>query len=101
MDTAQTEIRRVSVPGGSAALVAEVAVAAARGGEELVLQRLEADGGPLLRLGYRRGGAVVRGPVSATPDELRRLAAAALAAPALAELVANADGRRRPAGRAS
>jgi hypothetical protein len=94
MDTAQTKERRVAVPGGSAALVAEVAVAAARGGEELVLQRLEADVGPLVRLGYRRGGSVIRGPVSATPDELRRLAAAAQAAPALAELLGGAGSRR-------
>jgi len=93
MDTAPTQTRRVAVPGGSAALVAEVAVSAARGGEELVLQRLETDDGPLVRLGYRRGGAVVRGPVSATPDELGRLVAAARAAPALAELIGG--GRRR------
>jgi hypothetical protein len=92
MDTAETQRRRVAVPGGSAALIAEVAVPAARGGEELVLQRLEADDGPLVRLGYRRGGAVVRGPVSATPGELRQLAAAARAAPALAELLGGAGG---------
>jgi hypothetical protein len=67
--------RRVSLPGGSARVAGEVRLAVAeRPDEELVLQALDrGDAAPLLRLGYRRGDRMVRGPVSATSDELLAL----------------------------
>jgi hypothetical protein len=80
---------RVTVPGGNATLLAEVRLApAARPEEELVLQALEPREGPaLLRLGYRRGGHAVRGPVSATAAELGALLALARADSAIAALL--------------
>jgi len=83
---------RVSIPGGQATVVAEVRLApAARPDEELVLQALETRAGePLLRLGYRRGGNLVRGPVSATPSEVAALVALAAAEPAMAPLLPGA-----------
>jgi hypothetical protein len=67
--------RRVSLPGGSARVAGEVRLAVAeRPDEELVLQALDrGDAAPLLRLGYRRGDRMIRGPVSATSDELLAL----------------------------
>jgi hypothetical protein len=68
----------IATPFGRASLVAEAAVSAeGRSGEELVVQRLDTAEGPLVRLGYRRDGRVVRGPVSATPATLRALLEAA------------------------
>jgi len=88
--TTSTKPRRASIPGGTAIVAAELVVATTRHGEVLVLQRLDAVGGPLLRLGYRRGGTTIRGPVSVTPDELAALAAAVAREPAIAELAGSA-----------
>lgn len=90
--TAPARPARVSIPGGQAAVLAEVRlVPAARPDEELVLQALQTRAGEsLLRLGYRRGGNVLRGPVSATPAELAALVALAAAEPAVAALLPGA-----------
>jgi hypothetical protein len=88
--------RRVTVPGGSARLVAEISVRPdARPDEEITLQALETgEGEALVRLGYRREGRMLRGPVTATPAELAALVAAARREPALeAALPAAPDGR--------
>lgn len=56
----------IAIPGGRARLVAELVEPG--GGElgDIVLQALERpDGGLLLRIGYRRRGAVVRAPATA------------------------------------
>ena len=68
-------VRRVSLPGGSARVAGEVRLEVAeRPGEELVLQALDrGEAAPLLRLGYRRGDRMIRGPVSATSAELLEL----------------------------
>jgi hypothetical protein len=86
--------RRVAIPGGSARLAAEVRlVTEARPDEEILLQALECDDAPaLLRLGYRRGGRTIRGPVSASVAELHALLALARADATLAELLAAAPG---------
>ena len=75
----------VAAPGGPARLRAEVSIRpAARPDEEIVVQGLEAaDGAPLLRLGYRRSGRMLRGPVTVAPDELTSLAAAVRLDPVL------------------
>jgi hypothetical protein len=88
---------KVAVPGGSARLAAEVRlVPAGRPDEEIVLQALDAgEGAALLRLGYRRAGRTIRGPVSATADELHALLALARAEPALATLLEAPPARRR------
>lgn len=66
--------KTVASPLGPARVVAEAAVPAeGRAGEELVVQRLDTAGGPLIRLGYRRAGRMMRGPMSATPAELAAL----------------------------
>jgi hypothetical protein len=72
---ATPRVRRVSLPGGSARVAGEVRLTVAeRPEEELVLQALErGDAAPLLRLGYRRGDRMIRGPVSATSGELLEL----------------------------
>jgi hypothetical protein len=68
----------IATPFGRASLVAEAAVSAGgRPGEELVVQRLDTADGPLIRVGYRRDGRILRGPVSATPAALRALLDAA------------------------
>jgi hypothetical protein len=68
----------IATPFGRASLVAEAAVSAdGRPGEELVVQRLDTADGPLVRLGYRRDGRILRGPVSATPAAFRALLGAA------------------------
>jgi hypothetical protein len=68
----------VTVPAGRARLVAEVATRPeGRPQEELVVQALEAeDGEPLLRVGYRRDGRMVRGPMTATAPDLGALVSA-------------------------
>jgi hypothetical protein len=83
---------RVSIPGGQAKVLGEARlVPAARPDEELVLQALETRAGELLlRLGYRRGAHVLRGPVSATPAEVAALVALAAAEPAVAPLLPGA-----------
>jgi hypothetical protein len=78
--------RRVATPHGPATVVAEASVpAAGRPDECLVLQRLETPSGDLIRLGYRRGDRMLRGPVSATAAELAalRIAAGPILAPGL------------------
>jgi hypothetical protein len=68
----------IATPFGRATLVAEAAVSAGgRPDEELVVQRLDTAEGPLVRVGYRRDGRILRGPVSATPEALRALLDAA------------------------
>ncbi len=86
---------RVAVPGGSARLAAEVRlVPAGRPDEEILLQALDAGEGPaLLRLGYRRAGRTIRGPVSATVEELHALLALARADATQGGLLAAPPGR--------
>ncbi len=74
MEKTSPKPKTVASPLGPARVVAEAAVAAGgRAGEELVLQRLDTPDGPLVRLGYRRDGRMLRGPMSATPAELAAL----------------------------
>ena len=55
----------VACPGGRAAVLAEQVVHDDPDGGDVVLQLLErTDGARYLRLGYRRAGRVIRGPVS-------------------------------------
>jgi len=57
----------IATPFGRATLVAEAAVSAGgRPDEELVVPRLDTAEGPLVRVGYRRDGRILRGPVSAS-----------------------------------
>lgn len=78
MEPTPSAAKPVASPLGPARVVAETAIAAAgRDGEELVAQRLEVGDVALVRLGYRREGRVLRGPVSATPEELAALLKAA------------------------
>jgi hypothetical protein len=74
MEKTSPKQQTVASPLGPARVVAEASVAAeGRAGEELVLQRLDTPDGPLVRLGYRREGRMLRGPMSATPAELSAL----------------------------
>jgi hypothetical protein len=74
MEKTSPKPKTVASPLGPARVVAEAAVAVeGRAGEELVLQRLDTSEGPLVRLGYRRDGRMLRGPMSATPAELAAL----------------------------
>lgn len=74
MEKTSSKPKTVASPLGPARVVAEAAVAAGgRAGEELVVQRLDTAAGPLIRLGYRREGRMLRGPMSATPAELAAL----------------------------
>ena len=74
MEKTSPKPKTVASPLGPARVVAEAAVAAGgRAGEELVLQRLDTSEGPLVRLGYRRDGRMLRGPMSATPAEFAAL----------------------------
>ena len=74
MEKTSPKPKTVASPLGPAWVVAEAAVPAeGRAGEELVLQRLDTPEGPLVRLGYRRDGRMLRGPMSATPDEFAAL----------------------------
>ena len=60
-----TSTPTVACPGGRAAVLAEQIVHADPVGGDVVAQLLErADGECFVRLGYRRGGRVIRGPVS-------------------------------------
>ncbi len=64
----------IAVPGGRATLTAEVVEAGDSETGEIVLQALErSDGRCFLRLGYRRNGRLVRGPVSFEPRAFARL----------------------------
>jgi hypothetical protein len=74
MEKTSPKPKTVASPLGPARVVAEAAVAPeGRAGEELVVQRLDTAEGPLVRLGYRRDGRMLRGPMSATPAELAAL----------------------------
>ncbi len=64
----------IAVPGGRATLTAEVVETGDSETGEIVLQSLErSDGRCFLRLGYRRNGRLVRGPVSFEPRAFARL----------------------------
>ncbi|MGI9116974.1 MAG: hypothetical protein ACR2JV_04995, partial [Gaiellales bacterium] len=64
----------IAVPGGRAILIAEVVEPGDDAVGEIVIQTLErADGARFVRLGYRRGGRVIRGPVSLPVDLWSRL----------------------------
>jgi len=64
----------IAVPGGRATLTAEVVEIGDSETGDIVLQALErSDGRCFLRLGYRRNGRLVRGPVSFEPRAFARL----------------------------
>gem|GEM_PF-1843478 len=64
----------IAVPGGRATLTAEVVETGDSETGDIVLQSLErSDGRCFLRLGYRRNGRLVRGPVSFEPRAFARL----------------------------
>lgn len=66
--------RTASTPVGTGTITAEISIdAELRPGDALVAQRIETVAGPLVRLAYRRGDGVLRGPVSATPADARGL----------------------------
>jgi hypothetical protein len=74
METDTTIGRVVTTPCGPGRVVAETAIPAeSRPGEELVVQRVATATGELMRIGYRRGDRMMRGPVSATAPELAAL----------------------------
>ena len=65
MTTTTAPTPTVACPGGRAAVLVEEVVHDDPIGGEVVAQLLErADGERFVRLGYRRGGRVIRGPVS-------------------------------------
>jgi len=68
----------VNLPDGRARLVGEVAIRPdGRPDEELVLQALESsDGEALLRVGYRRRGTIMRGPMTTSAAQFGALLAA-------------------------
>lgn len=56
----------IAIPGGRARLVAELVEPGGGEAGDIVIQALEGpDGALLLRIGYRRAGAVVRAPATA------------------------------------
>ena len=78
----------IAIPGGRARLVAELVEPG--GGElgDIVLQALEGpDGALLLRIGYRRAGAVVRAPATAGGRTWSRLMRRAGADPVIGPLL--------------
>jgi hypothetical protein len=80
--------RTIATPQGNAKLIDEIVVPSSFGPEdELVLQRLETSDGPLLRAGYRRAGRMLRGPVSATPEEVSELLRAATRSSSLSQVL--------------
>ena len=80
--------RTAATPVGTAPVIAEARVAASlREGDEIVLQRLASDAGPLLRLGYRRADRMIRGPVSLATDDVARLLRAVRADPGFEEVL--------------
>ena len=59
----------IAVPGGRAALIAEVLLHGNPETGEIVIQSLErTDGKRYVRMGYRRNGRMIRGPVSVPAD---------------------------------
>lgn len=71
---APTNRATIAVPGGRATLTAEIVETCDAETGDIVLQSLErSDGTCFLRLGYRRNGRLIRGPVSFEPRALRRL----------------------------
>lgn len=71
---APTRRATIAVPGGRATLTAEVVEIGDSETGDIVLQSLErSDGRCFLRLGYRRNGRLVRGPVSFEPRAFARL----------------------------
>lgn len=60
----------IAVPGGRAILLAEVVLPGDAQTGEIAIQSLErTDGSRYVRMGYRRNGRMIRGPVS-LPEEL-------------------------------
>lgn len=77
-----------AIPGGRAAILAEVAVEDDPAHGEIILQALSPrDGKPLVRIAYRRDGRTGRGPVSMTRPAWQRLLARAERDPILGDLV--------------
>ncbi len=88
----------IAVPGGRARLLGELAEAGDAEGGDIIIQALErSDGFQLIRLGYRRNGRLIRGPVSIPPDAWRRLLLQADADPVIAPLVNASATVARPA----
>ncbi len=68
----------IAVPGGRAILVAEVVETGDNETGDFVLQALErSDGSCFVRIGYRRSGRLIRGPISIPPPAWTRLLAQA------------------------
>jgi hypothetical protein len=87
-DAPRAPRRTASTPFGAGVVTAEIAIAAeSRPGDELVAQRVETDGGPLLRVAYRRADRMLRGPVSATPADAAALREALVAATEFADVL--------------
>ena len=64
----------IAVPGGRATLISEIVETGDNETGDIVLQSLErSDGRCFLRLGYRRNGRLIRGPVSFEPRAVARL----------------------------
>jgi len=64
----------IAVPGGRATLISEIVETGDSETGDIVLQSLErSDGRCFLRLGYRRNGRLIRGPVSFEPRAFARL----------------------------
>ena len=73
--------RTSSTPVGPALITAEAAIPSSlRDGDDVVCQRLDSPAGPLVRIAYRRGDRVLRGPVAVTLPDLSALVEAARAA---------------------
>ena len=78
----------IAVPGGRARLVAELVEPGGGNAGDVVVQALEGpDGTLLLRIGYRRGGAVVRAPVTAGRRTWTRVMRRAAAHPVIGPLI--------------
>ncbi len=83
----------IAVPGGRARILAEVIEPGDDDTGDIVLQALErTDGVRYLRAGYRRGGRLIRGPVSAPIEAWMGLLARGTAEPAIGSLTRRAKG---------
>ncbi len=83
----------IAVPGGRARVLAEVIDHGDDDTGDIVLQALErTDGVRYLRAGYRRGGRLIRGPVSAPLEAWSRLLQSAAGEPAIGPLPTRAKG---------
>ena len=89
----------IVVPGGRARLLAEIVESGDSETGDIVLQALERnDGFQLIRVGYRRNGRMVRGPVSVSPRTWKRLISKAGADAVIAPLI-ETTGRLSTGGR--